>query len=256
MGVIFKNHVMYGAGDIEISPICYSEEEREIGVWTDGKPLYQKTVIFVGGTNGTINIPHGISSIDTLVDIQGTCSDTYGNGDIRYPISRLSSDNNHIYFQQIDATNITYNVPTVFSNRIINVQFTAQYTKTTDTPGSGIWTPSGVPACHYNTAEQVIGTWIDGSTVYEKTFTQDLTNTAMNTLLDVADVSSLNIDKICSIVGHAYVSNASMTRWLSQGANLIYQYNVATKKINVVQTQAAGLNLTAYVTVGYTKSSS
>ena len=26
-----------------ITPECYSTEEREVGCWTDGKPLYQKT---------------------------------------------------------------------------------------------------------------------------------------------------------------------------------------------------------------------
>ena len=48
------------------------------------------------------------------------------------------------------------------------VVFTLIYTKTTDTAGSGQWTPQGVPAHHYSEDEQVVGTWIDGSTVYEK----------------------------------------------------------------------------------------
>jgi hypothetical protein len=47
---------------------------------------------------------------------------------------------------------------------------TYQYTKTTDTAGSGTWTPEGVPAHHYSTSEQVIGTWIDGKPLYEKVF--------------------------------------------------------------------------------------
>ena len=54
-------------------------------------------------------------------------------------------------------------------NRIREVWVTRKYTKTTDTPGSGTWTPSGAPAVHYSTEEQVVGTWVDGKTVYQDT---------------------------------------------------------------------------------------
>ena len=47
---------------------------------------------------------------------------------------------------------------------------TIWYTKDSDTAGSGSWTPSGVPAVHYSTDEQVVGTWIDGRTIYQKAF--------------------------------------------------------------------------------------
>lgn len=97
-----------------ITPECYSTEEREVGCWVDGKPLYQKSV----ATGGSV--PSGATLIQ----------------------------------------------------RIVQTEYdTLLYTKTTDTAGSGTWTPSGIPAVHYSTEEHVIGTWIDGRTLYEKTIT-------------------------------------------------------------------------------------
>jgi hypothetical protein len=46
---------------------------------------------------------------------------------------------------------------------------TIYYTKTTDTAGSGTWNGQGGLAHHYSTNETVIGTWIDGKPIYEKT---------------------------------------------------------------------------------------
>lgn len=150
------------------TPQLYSLEEREVGVWTDGKPLYQKTIEFAGGVNGYINVAHNISNLGEVVSCEGAC---YDAGESKYMVmARIALDGNHIGISQIDDTYVTYCVPNPFSARITNVRLTLLYTKTTDTAGSGSWTPSGVPAHHYSTDEQVVGTWIDGSTVYEKTF--------------------------------------------------------------------------------------
>ena len=54
-------------------------------------------------------------------------------------------------------------------NVIDKVRITLRYTKTTDAPGSGSWTNQGVPAVHFSTDERIIGTWIDGKTLYERT---------------------------------------------------------------------------------------
>ena len=50
-----------GEGKDGFQPVIYSTEEREIGVWTDGKPLYQKSF------TGTWNI--GSAWVDTNVII-------------------------------------------------------------------------------------------------------------------------------------------------------------------------------------------
>ena len=65
---------------------------------------------------------------------------------------------------------------------------------------------SGMPSAnmtgqqiHYSTNEQVIGTWIDGKPIYQKTFTYtgpDITMDTTSRVLEIANISALNIDKI------------------------------------------------------------
>ena len=64
----------------KIQPVIYSTEEREIGVWTDGKPLYQKTWVFASqmelpqaGTFVDTDITQSV--IENIVDAYGTASD-------------------------------------------------------------------------------------------------------------------------------------------------------------------------------------
>lgn len=50
-----------GGGKIE-----YSTEEKEVGTWVDGKPLYEKTLVMENVTGGRHeNYPHGINNIDS-----------------------------------------------------------------------------------------------------------------------------------------------------------------------------------------------
>jgi hypothetical protein len=154
------------------APIIYSLEEREVGTWTDGKPLYKKTIYNAGGVSGNISILHSITNLDKIIHCEGTCYD--GNGEYAsnswMPFTRIAGDSNNIGVERVNSTNIRLTIPTAFDTRIINIFITVYYTKTTDTPGSAQYTPLGVPAVHYSTDEQVIGTWIDGSTIYETTF--------------------------------------------------------------------------------------
>ena len=100
-----------------------------------------------------------------------------------------------MHIESISASNGTINVGigsnysgAYAPNKIV---ITVQYTKTTDTAGSGVWTPQGVPAVHYSTEEQVIGTWL-GETLYQKTYHNvSMTNNADN----VVD-SNFGTDKV------------------------------------------------------------
>lgn len=179
MGVIFKNNVMYNGGDTLIQPIIYSEKEREIGCWTDGKPLYQRTLFYTGNTvitvSGDSGSPYSATGITDIYvnDILPTLDKL-----IHYQIDLTSEGNEkNIYqfeynFQALTGTFMRSHNPGIAFigyNIIPGSSITLQYTKTTDQPGSGIWTPQGTYAEHYSTDEQVVGTWIDGSTIYEKT---------------------------------------------------------------------------------------
>ena len=177
MGILMKNSVNYSNSIIEIKPEIYSLDEREIGVWTDGKPLYQKTYIENISGSGDCQEQHidiTALNVDSAVNIEGIFNrindgtsfyswypfNVYENPNIFGWARFTTSDNNIAYRIHLDNNN----------ERTDTQIITLQYTKTTDTPGSGIWATNGAPAKHYSTTEQVIGTWIDGSTVYEKTF--------------------------------------------------------------------------------------
>ena len=148
-------------------PACYSSEERQVGVWRDGKPLYQKTIdCGYAPNNSTKQTLHNISNIDKIVNHFGMGWSDVNN--TYYPIPFVQRSN-VTYQIQMGANRTAIEIATG-SNLFtaVYIYATIQYTKTTDTAGSGIWTPSGAYAMHYSTDEQVIGTYL-GETLYQKT---------------------------------------------------------------------------------------
>jgi len=177
MGKIILNGTEYvgsgGSGGVIYLPTIYSEEEREVGAWTDGKPLYQKTVIIPNTStiNKDFTFAHGISNIDKVISANGMLWEIGGDSG-RYSYFMPVSDNsNNTLSIRVSKTDIYFRGTNYFSvdaNR--NMYVTIQYTKTTDVAGSGNWNTDGVPTHHYSTNEQVIGTWVDGKPVYEMVF--------------------------------------------------------------------------------------
>ena len=52
----------------DINKNNYSLGEQKIGTWIDGKPLYRKVVTYSTKiTSGTVQIPHGIGNLDTVI---------------------------------------------------------------------------------------------------------------------------------------------------------------------------------------------
>ena len=157
------------AGADGFPPLIYSDEEREVGVWRDGKPLYQKTIDCGALPNNTTkNVNHNISNIDFIVKAEGYA---------------LAPGVNSIPIPFVNDGGATSQVCLITTNSVISLRtsvdrsaytksyVTLYYTKTTDTAGSGTWTTQGGYAHHYSTSEKVIGTWIDGKPIYECTFT-------------------------------------------------------------------------------------
>lgn len=140
------------------APVIYSDNERVIGVWRDNKPLYQKT--YSGLSISCANQGVWYSTGQNYGDIENIvfCEivDQYGQ--------RISGSAG--YMSQTPKP-IALNL--ALDNRVVKA-FTIQYTKTTDVAGSGNWNTDGVPTHHYSTSEQVIGTWIDGKPIYERTW--------------------------------------------------------------------------------------
>jgi len=240
----------------DFQPVIYSTTEREIGVWTDGKPLYEKTLVVTSGisTNAENSIPHGISNI----------------GDCRFPISgyivRSSGDYTPIpatsiggstYYngvETIDTTNVIVWLGSYSGQSISKLIVTIRYTKSTDVAGSGTWTPQGVPAVHYSEDEHIIGTWVDGSTIYEKT---------MNPTCSVGDNTLnhniSNFGRLISITGVCKYNNNSEYLYLPytsiSSSYTIYISNVTSTTYKVGVGNGFSSIQDCYVTIRYTKTS-
>lgn len=178
------------------APVIYSDTERVIGVWRDGKPLYQKTIDIAPLPNRTSKEIQLDADIERVISMRG------------YGID--ANDKWNVFLNDVVPTNVTGSIRVFFNTATKKLYIntgenltsyteayvTIQYTKTTDVAGSGNWNTDGVPTHHYSTNEQVIGTWIDGKPLYEKTFelTQELDltqNTWVKSELDQGTMKGL-----------------------------------------------------------------
>lgn len=132
----------------------YSTDEKLIGRWIDGKPLYQKTVTGQTGTKSTEVAFCTIPGIETMVSATGII---------------YRSDTRHDYIPAADVSilfsgNETISLYVGFeagANRPCTL--TIKYTKTTD---SAVEIGSDTD---YSTTEKIVGTWIDGKPIYQRT---------------------------------------------------------------------------------------
>lgn len=237
------------AGADGFPPLIYSDEEREIGVWRDGKPLYQKT-FSTNITSTTQWIMTGLMNVERVITSEG---------------SMINSNNEPRTLPSADSSSIAGINTFIFSNGELaclfrtnnsdmrgDLKVTLRYTKTTDTAGSGTWTTQGGYAHHYSTEEKVIGTWIDGKPIYE--IVKPITTTSGNYNFDV---SSLNIDflvdlriQIKNVNVDTYVNG---TYWQATDDYFNYYMN-STKQIIIFRSGAGYSYGTGHVILQYTKS--
>lgn len=184
----------------------YSTQEREVGVWHDGKPLYQRTIITpfsnkAKGSRSWITILEENTGVSPKV-VFGTMSvDNYTT----FVMNGVGHD-----FADASTTNYAYSTYAITSaggiNAVIRQYFydgaasgyfttTVKYTKDADVAGSGLFVPSGALAHHYTTDEQVVGTWVDGSTLYEKTFSYNSVSSGDNTFAFDLPAGAIVVDQ-------------------------------------------------------------
>ncbi len=128
----------------------YSTDEKIIGSWTDGKPVYQRTLtgLSVSATAGDwITLPFTIPNCDFIVDAK------IYRGEFKAMLTVKTIQQTLNYGIQFIVDETRSDIHTV----------TLQYTKTTD---QAIKVGTGND---YSTDEQIIGTWIDGKPLYQKT---------------------------------------------------------------------------------------
>lgn len=236
-------------GEEFLAPVIYSTDEREVGVWIDGKPLYQKTIDCGGLSSGNTTVNHNISNLDRVVAIIGNCKNTSG---IMYPIPLVQTGDAPMGYQvKVQVGTSVIVLSTNYATDINSVYVTLQYTKTTDTPGSGTWTPSGIPAVHYDGNEKVIGTWF-GETLYEKTYhTGSIDTTNMTIPHGIS-----NIDKIVYAEGYGlHISNLFYNLPLVNSAeNGRYAIQVFADATYIyISCISTNQTVDSYVTLRYTK---
>lgn len=233
----------------------YSTTERVVGSYM-GKPLYQKTVVDTMPTisvDGTVYYKTvDISSLNAefafvsagAVHVAGT-----GQGEQWASLNDawLKSTDTQPYFARALVINNCTEMQfgsnrTVFSEQPIHI--TLQYTKTTDTTSPVEYASPN----DYSTSEKIVGTWIDGKPIYQKTVN-------CGTSIGVINHNIANIDKVVDASGVGFDATGGGYNIPFAGDNWIQCYGTRTR-IDL-QSKASGWNLSGgiYITLKYTKTS-
>ncbi len=118
--------------DLGINAVIYSYDERVVGKWVDGKPLYEKTIDFGNLPNATIrSVPHEIENVDTIWLHDGFVYDPLSKDIDVIPISypSISSNATSLYFK-VNHSSIKCN--SAIDRTGLSAIVSVRYTKTTD----------------------------------------------------------------------------------------------------------------------------
>lgn len=229
----------------------YSTSEKIIGQWTDGKPVYQKVVNIGALPTKTTKTSKVVSlgvSVDTIVEVQGyirsttwcTCGMWTNGTDDCYIVPSAWNNTDSNYPNKVGFDYCGGNTGSWVSDSYIIVK----YTKTTDSAQAiGVDTD-------YSTTEKIVGTWIDGKPIYQKTF--NIGNGNNSTKYITHGIS--NLGRVINITANA-MNNDGTNRWI-----LPYSTNEMGVNIYVTATQIAlqctnynGSDANFITTVQYTK---
>lgn len=154
----------------------YSTDEKVVGVWIDGRPLYQKT--FSGTSPTSDTCVYTGSANDYIVNMSGVMNGAalnyYDGTSWR---TRTLTMGNRVYMQVWGFSNLTYYV-------------TIQYIKTTDTAGSATTTPGAYDINFPNTWKENTEIYF-GNGLYGQRFTG--TGTAGTSVEGWTTVSTNNL---------------------------------------------------------------
>lgn len=236
------------------SPIIFSTVEREVGVWKDNKPLYQKT-IFKENVNYSANSNYVLGTLDT--DVEQVCKiDGLFRNSIKTTMYQCpySTANTYARLQYtIASKEVIFNANESWSSA--DIYATVYYTKTTDVAGSGEYNTLGIPNVHYDGNEKVIGTYF-GETLYEKTI--HVTEASeVETNQYTTEIQSLNVDKVFLVNGRVKLGSVAGGIWINSPYYNSVNYNtsigVTNTEITVVATRWKYTE--AELTIQYTKTS-
>lgn len=151
----------------------YSTTEKVVGMWLDGRPLYQKVISFTMNSSATTltdyTTNHGISNLREVVNTNLTWNANTGQSDSEggsgiWIRGDYSADDcfYHINVKRSTVV-IQFRKPQAWNG--ITFYLCIRYTKTTDAANSYNY----ADANDYSTSEKIVGTWVDGSNLYQRT---------------------------------------------------------------------------------------
>lgn len=117
----------------------YSLDEKKVGTWIDGKPVYQKVVHFdyinliSGGTYYYYSYDLTSLNIKNPMSIEGSLYDSLNNA--RYPITLISPNSEYSLYCRFEDKRLFFMSASRYNdvtNRIQDVYAIIKYTKTTD----------------------------------------------------------------------------------------------------------------------------
>lgn len=229
----------------------YSTTEKIVGQWTDGKPIYQKVVDIGALPNNTSKtVAHGISNVSTFISVIGFAKDSSTGNSISLPfpagVITSGTPNGASATLLVDATNITVRASYTASDA--SGYAILQYTKSTDSA-----TSIGVDT-DYSTTEKIIGTWIDGKPLYQKTIN---TGALPNGTTKNIPHGISNLSRVISFDGYAYHSSGvcvPIQRATDSSTDTILLWRDGAN-INIMSNGNYSSYSESYVTVRYTKTS-
>lgn len=186
----------------------YSTAETKIGVWTDGKPLYRKVVNITIVENQAQYLFSAIGLTDSYENIFAKSAHIKRSMEIWTNIPTiLEFDTKTRCGIQIVNTsaekyvNLQNNI-TAYNGQTLVIEF--NYTKTTDTASTS--KVPFEPLVEYSTDEKMIGYWIDGKKLYQKTIS---CGALPNTTKKIVATEIANVAKVVSIDGCATIAGSS-----------------------------------------------
>ena len=187
----------------------YSTTEKVVGMWIDGRPLYQKVVSFTMNSSATAltdyTTNHGISNLREVVNTNITWNYNTGQSDSEASSGLWLRGNNYsfddcIYNVDIRKSTIViqFRKPQAWNG--ITFYLFLRYTKTTDAANSYNYANEN----DYSTNEKIVGTWIDGSNLYQRTITGTFPTFTSGTVT-VVDIETLATNiKVVNMFGFAH----------------------------------------------------
>ena len=227
----------------------YSTDEKMIGQWIDGRPLYQKTVVVTSPASAGVDTI--VASFDASMQpremiglLDNTIPLNYNGANEWYTKTRLEPSFSNSVVTGINIRMIVAG----YTNRVTRI--TVRYTKNTD---SAISIGSDTD---YSTTEKIVGTWIDGKPIYQKTFNNipfpanitDGTAKYRATAHGIANIENIISVKRCSNSNFPEV-------WGIDGTNKIYFASVAADSNNITTYSNRSIlsDVSVKVTLQYTK---